>query len=81
MSERKINLEEVLKIHCNVAEYDKTSIINAMKYACRKTLELAAENAKTVSKKIEYTGVRAGGYYTIDIVDKKSILDTIKQVE
>ena len=31
MPERKINLEEVLKLHCNVSEYDKEDIVEILK--------------------------------------------------
>ena len=30
MSERKVNLEEILKLHCNVADYDEQAILKAI---------------------------------------------------
>lgn len=88
MSERKINLEEILKLFLTVEamklnnpDYTFNMVLSAMKEACLKTLELAAENAETITKNIEYRGVRAGGYYAIEVVDKQSILNTIKQIE
>lgn len=58
MSERKINLEEILlknikKIYTELkpvedfCNRDRIIAINAMKEACKQTLELAAENAET----------------------------------
>lgn len=67
MSERKVNLEEILKLYCNVAEYDKETILKAIKHACTQILELAAENAEV--------------HEELFIVDKQSILNTINQVE
>ena len=49
--------------------------INAMKEACRQTLELAAENAKT---EMEYNPENIT-FHTI--VYKQSILNTINQIE
>ena len=78
MSERKINLEEILKRfshvdHGAVEDFWFTeNVIKAMKEACRQTLELAAENAEAHGSSCGF-----GSYW----VDKQSILDTIKQVE
>ena len=55
MSERKINLEDLLINHCNnnmlhwlsAAEYRKSFLLDAMKEAVKQALELAAENATT----------------------------------
>ena len=89
MSGRKINLEEILdsqrmaipKLYLQGSvnmgkpigdDYQK--IINAMKEACRQTLELASENFE-----IEYLG---GNSDINDFrINKQSILDTINQVE
>lgn len=83
MSERKINLEEILKRfshvdHGAVEDFWFTeNVIKAMKEACRQTLELAAENAKIC------TDTMCSPYREdwVKYVDKQSILDTIKQVE
>ena len=51
MSERKINLEEILNKELNIlsirVEQIEKLALKAMKEACRQVLELAAENAKT----------------------------------
>ena len=80
MSEKKIKLEEILKnelipiVFSNSPEMTFNATIRAMKEACKQVLELAAENAT------------AGLFETDDslgeiIVNKQSILNTIKQVE
>ena len=56
---------------------DLNIIKTAMKEACKQTLELAAENAKT--KDID--GGWQGCETTYTIVDKQSILNTINQIE
>lgn len=71
---RKVNLEDTLKLHCNVAEYDKNAIIFAMKDACRQVLELAAENIKA-------DALERFGTDISDCWDEDSIINTIKQVE
>ena len=53
-------------------------ILEAMKDACQQVLELAAENAKTKLKVVNPNSDKA--FYR-DVVDKQSILDTIKQVK
>ena len=102
MSERKINLEEILArwISKNLQEYGrsreasdsvaKTSIeggsywyiLEAMREFGKQLLELAAENAKTKYKS-EMINISCGAKYNAgkNIIDKQSILDTIKQVE
>mgnify|MGYP003610371310 CR=1 FL=1 len=51
MSERKINLEEILNKELNIlsirVEQIEKLALKAMKEACKQVLELAAENAKT----------------------------------
>ena len=82
MSE-KINMEEILKkelipaIAANNPDLTFNATIRAMKEACSQILKLAAENAKT------YTETYCSPYKEEwdKIVDKQSILDTIKQVE
>ena len=50
MSEREVNLEEILEKHRQMFIKNSVKhpdyIMDAMKEACRQTLELAAENAK-----------------------------------
>ena len=76
MSERKINLEKILQSKIDTVTlngnpvYHKFQIINAMKEACKQLLELAAENATYDWNDHEDI-----------IIDKQSILDTIKQIE
>lgn len=85
MSERKVNLEEILHQYCNleVSEYtveemilsNSNAVIIAMKEACRQTLELAAENAKPIVRlDIEWSKQDI-------LINKQSILDTINQIE
>ena len=82
MTERKINLEQILisKLEENSTEEFDLQIISklhfiacyyAMEEACKQVLELAAENAT-----YNYTENGRGIY-----VDKQSILDTINQIE
>ena len=80
---KTINLEEILNNNISQSlksegyhfgDVNKSWIIKAMKEACRQTLELAAENAETkeyISQLFASTRI---------IVNKQSILDTIKQV-
>lgn len=71
MSERKVNLEEILEKHRQMFIKNSVKhpdyIMDAMKEACRQVLELAAENAEV--------------HEELFIVDKQSILNTINQVE
>ena len=79
-SNKKINLEEILKLHCNVAEYDKDAIILAMKKACSQILELAAENAtlKTIKTSDGVSGIILPTWK--EVINKQSILNTIEQI-
>jgi hypothetical protein len=83
MSERKINLEQILisKLKENSTEDFDLQIISklhfiacyyVMEEACKQVLELAVENAECYD---EHDGT---GHWSID---KQSILNTIKQVE
>jgi len=77
MSERKINLEEILVNMFKQGEafYNEKDIKLAMKEACRQTLELAAENTYATVVRDDFDG-------TYDaIINKQSILDTINQIE
>jgi hypothetical protein len=44
----------------------------------RKIVNACVDSAKTKEVKIQYTGVRAGGYYTVTRIDEKSILGVAK---
>lgn len=43
------------------------------------TLKNGAENANVKDFKVNYTGVRAGGFYIEKIIDKDSILNTFEE--
>ena len=88
MSERKINLEQILisKLEENSTEDFDLKIISklhfiacyyAMEEACKQVLELAAENAEILRDDFNYDSQ----IWETEIVDKQSILDTINQVE
>ena len=91
MSERKINLEQILisKLKENSTEDFDLQIISklhfiacyyAMEEACKQVLELAAENAKAEIH-TEWEGNTGSEYYTdYAVVNKQSILDTINLV-
>lgn len=75
MSERKINLEEILSKRIVLEpSHIRKEILIAMKEACRQTLELAAENA------IIFLPSHSHLHGTKNI-DKQSILNTINQIE
>lgn len=82
MSEEKINLEEIIKeeLYNKHLYFNKTNTVQ-IKNIClefgKQLLELAAKNAKT------YTETYCSSYKEEwdKIVDKQSILNTIKQVE
>lgn len=95
MSERKINLEEILlQNHFHILDTLKNvyspdtytenmyeRLINGINDICKQLLELAAENAKAEIH-TEWEGNTGSEYYTdYAVVNKQSILDTIKQVE
>lgn len=80
---KQINLLEILIKYIPTELYDHSLdkyYLSAMKEACEATVDLCAENAEIKDIKIDYTGVRAGGYYIIKEVDKESILKTKKQI-
>ena len=96
MSERKINLEQILisKLEENSTEEFDLQIISklhfiacyyAMEEACKQVLELAAENAKVEEfYRGESYRIKDIFYDNDDsyiVANKQSILDTIKQVE
>lgn len=74
MSERKINLEEILNNCVHIDDEIKPMVKNAMREACRQVLELAAENAEV---KILYIHQDCMDYG----IDEQSILNTINQIE
>ena len=81
---KTVNLEEILKSYltieammANNPDYTFNMVLSAMKEACRQTLELAAENAKSVD-----IGCLTDEWWVpYDIIDKQSILDTINQIQ
>lgn len=63
-------------LDCPFCKYEE-EVLEAMKEACRQVLELATENARTKT-----SGTHDGGFDVYEtIVNRQSILDTIKQVE
>jgi len=80
MSERRINLEEILSKRIVLEpSHIRKEILIAMKEACRQTLELATENAETSFEPIIGFHVCPGdGDY---VVNKQSILDTMNFIE
>ena len=95
MSERKINLEDLLINHCNnnmlhwinEAEYRKSFLLDAMKDAIKQALELAVENIgfiETTTEELnskDYMPFITADDNTIWTFDKQSILDTINQIK
>lgn len=105
--EKKINLEEILYKHYNLmfAAYsvkdkdnkftpvvDRNGALNAMKEACRQSLELAAENAENNVKgkyvdwinwfsKDEISFSSDDSETVIVKINKQSIINTINQIE
>jgi hypothetical protein len=87
MAKRKINLEEIYNRYEYLArvETDSTRIdykgnmLKAMKEACERILELAAENADMDLQKVKHP--RGDGYHYHHVIDKQSILDTINQIK
>ena len=83
MSERKINLEEILKrkliptVYADNSELTFNATIQAMREACLQILKLAAENAECEEGAI----VDLGFEIISASINKDSILNTIKQVE
>ena len=91
MSERKVNLEEILSKHLakmlnitsesfkDIEEMKKLpewqTCIEAMKEACRQTIELAAENSEF------YSWNNQDELKNIEEINKQSILNTINQIE
>ena len=77
MSERKINLDEIIFNHCEnefmdgLVTFHKDQLIKSYLEFGKQLLELAAENAKA----------NYSPNFGICHINKQSILDTIKQVE
>ena len=95
MQEKRINLEEILaskseafNTATKLSRTSKVAIkgidaIEAMKEAIQQSLELASENAKVTEKTI-ITNHQEAPYMRrklITVVEKNSIINTIKQVE
>ena len=82
MSERKINLEEKFYESFNIYHSDgnfmtKNCFVSTVRDICKQVLELAAENAEILRDDFNCDSqIRE-----TEIVDKQSILNTIKQVE
>ncbi len=74
----KINLEEILKQHSNICIDDRENVVEAMKEACKQTIELAAENANFG---ICQNDSGCPCIQESHFIDKQSILDTINQIE
>ena len=82
----KINLEEILKQHSNICIDDRENVVEAMKEACKQILELAAENGEV--RITENALIEEGSCYICyddgvitARIDRKSILDTINQID
>ena len=50
-------------------------LIEFAKLHCEAQLKVILENAKTKTKMIPYTGVRAGGSFPVEVIDKDSIIN------
>lgn len=77
---KTVNLEKILLKYPtfnNQGGYSKEYVLQAMKEACRQTLELAAENSKVIFD--NYDDFLNGN--ETYITDKDSILNTINQVK
>jgi hypothetical protein len=77
---KTVNLEKILLKYPtfnNQGGYGKEYVLQAMKEACRQTLELAAENSKVIFD--DYDDFLNGN--ETYITDKDSILNTINQVK
>jgi hypothetical protein len=90
MSDKKINLEEILNEHFNstlILTHDNSGILRAMKEACKQVLELGAENARIIEEN-DPDYERDNIYIShrdeedeIFIVKKESIINTLNEVE
>ena len=67
-------VEEKEGIFFTQEEYNKH-----IKEVIENTLKNGAENANVKDFKVNYTGVRAGGFYIEKIIDKDSILNTFEE--
>lgn len=83
-----ISLDELFDSHfindCDEVHDAKVEILTFVKNICNKTLELAAENAKTKINTIYPLTPMPNGIYPISVesvIDKKSITDTINQIK
>jgi hypothetical protein len=82
--DNEVNLNSILKPYiktvCGASVITVADSISAMREACNQALILAAINAETIEKNVEYTGVRAGGYHTVTVINKSSIIKTKNQI-
>ena len=83
----KINLKEILNrvydkeyMSSYKTEYPEQCILEAMKEACRQVLEKAAENAKYEVCQDD-DGQESWIHKSNIFIDKRSILDTINEIE
>lgn len=80
---KTVDLDKILgnelfsEIHrgCSMSDTTCNAILNAMKEACRQTLELAAENAKICTVKSD------NSFLNGNKIDKQSILNAINQIK
>ena len=79
---KEVNLEEILKKYeWKSLRFGKVAMKNALYEVCKQVLELASENARTMDDPNSYCGNTGSEYPPDIIVNKQSILNTIKQVK
>ncbi len=64
-------LEDCFKSHGDITPSDLIEFANLH---CKAQQISILEKVKTTKKKIPYTGVRIGGSYFVEVIDKNSIL-------
>jgi len=67
-------VDEYCHMHQEV-DYSYEFVIKAIKESYNQALKDALNNVVLEDKKIEYTGVRSGGFYIEKVIDKDSILN------
>lgn len=80
--EGQTGIKFTLKLTRKPTQFNRGRMSAAMKEACKQTLELAAENA-SVEVESKMVNIPNGAKYNTQrmIVNKKSILDIINQIE
>lgn len=81
---KEIDLEKILQNYFSRHTSDIPNLEGikfAMHEACKQVLELASENARTMDDPNSYCGNTGSEYPPDIIVNKQSILNTIKQVK